>query len=88
MSKKKALLGASIVLIVLAGIAIPKAQTSKQKASVVLGTAENNSAQLIAQGRQIFRFDTFGDQAFWGDTLQLHRAINTLTRPATRWRWA
>jgi hypothetical protein len=31
--------------------------------------------QLFEQGRQIFRFDTFGDEAFWGDALQLHRAI-------------
>jgi hypothetical protein len=31
--------------------------------------------QLFDQGRQIFRFDTFGDEAFWGDALQLHRAI-------------
>jgi len=29
----------------------------------------------ILRGRRIFRFDTFGDQAFWGDTLGLHRAI-------------
>lgn len=35
----------------------------------------NNNQQLIAQGRQIFRYDTFGDEAFWGDTLKLHRAI-------------
>jgi hypothetical protein len=30
---------------------------------------------LIEEGRQIFRFDTFGDEAFWGDTLKLHQAI-------------
>jgi cytochrome c peroxidase len=30
---------------------------------------------LFAQGRQTFRYDTFGDQAFWGGALQLHRAI-------------
>jgi hypothetical protein len=30
---------------------------------------------LASQGKNIFRNDTFGDQAFWGDTLQLHRAI-------------
>jgi len=35
----------------------------------------NNAVQLVTQGRQIFRFDTFGDQAFWGDTLKLHQAI-------------
>ncbi len=29
----------------------------------------------ILRGRKTFRFDTFGDEAFWGDTLGLHRAI-------------
>ena len=31
--------------------------------------------QTLAEGRQVFRFDTFGDQAFWGDTIKLHQAI-------------
>ena len=30
---------------------------------------------MIDRGRQIFRYDTFGDEEFWGDTLQLHKAI-------------
>lgn len=34
-----------------------------------------NNEQLIAQGRQIFRYDTFGDEDFWGGTLKLHQAI-------------
>src|SRR6266566_10114766 len=34
-----------------------------------------NATQKVQQGEQIFRFDTFGDQAFWGDTLKLHQAI-------------
>ena len=33
------------------------------------------NANLIADGRQIFRFDTFGDEDFWGGQLQLHEAI-------------
>ncbi|HEX2467364.1 MAG TPA: hypothetical protein VHJ54_04080, partial [Solirubrobacterales bacterium] len=37
--------------------------------------ASRAAQQLFEQGRQIFRFDTFGDEAFWGDALQLHRAI-------------
>ena len=36
---------------------------------------ENNAQRLIEEGRQIFRYDTFGSETFWGDTLQLHRAI-------------
>jgi hypothetical protein len=31
--------------------------------------------RLFNQGQRVFRFDTFGDQAFWGSTLQLHKAI-------------
>lgn len=31
--------------------------------------------QLIAEGKKTFRYDTFGDEAFWGDTLRLHEAI-------------
>jgi len=34
-----------------------------------------NAAEMIAEGRNTFRFDTYGDEAFWGDTLRLHQAI-------------
>lgn len=34
-----------------------------------------NATRMIEEGRKIFRFDTFGSEAFWGDTLQLHKAI-------------
>jgi hypothetical protein len=30
---------------------------------------------MLERGRRIFRFDTFGDEAFWGGTLRLHEAI-------------
>jgi hypothetical protein len=35
----------------------------------------NNAQRLIDEGRQTFRYDTFGDEAFWGGTLQLHNAV-------------
>ena len=38
-----------------------------------------NEQQLIQAGRQTFRFDTFGDEAYWGDTLKLHQAIEGST---------
>jgi hypothetical protein len=31
--------------------------------------------ETLRQGQHTFRFDTFGDEAFWGDTLHLHQAI-------------
>src|SRR6185312_10185823 len=30
---------------------------------------------MLEQGRKIFRYDTFGSEAFWGDALELHKAI-------------
>ncbi|HKA55994.1 MAG TPA: hypothetical protein VKJ47_20270 [Candidatus Binatia bacterium] len=34
-----------------------------------------NARQLLDQGRRVFRFETFGDEAFWGGMLKLHQAI-------------
>lgn len=36
---------------------------------------DRGAQQTLAEGRQTFRFDTFGDETFWGDTLKLHEAI-------------
>ena len=36
---------------------------------------EDNAERMLAEGKQTFRSDTFGDEAFWGGALQLHRAI-------------
>ena len=36
---------------------------------------DSNARRMVREGRQIFRFDTFGDEAFWGDLLGLHKAI-------------
>ena len=34
-----------------------------------------NAEDLLEKGRAVFRFETFGDEAFWTDKLQLHKAI-------------
>ena len=31
--------------------------------------------QLFDEGKKVFRHDTFGSEAFWGDQLRLHLAI-------------
>src|SRR3954447_25403641 len=37
--------------------------------------ATRQGASLVSQGRQIFRFDDFGDYKFWSGALQLDKAI-------------
>jgi cytochrome c553 len=36
------------------------------------------SPQVIAEGQSIFRFDTFGDETFWTDTLRMHEVVETV----------
>jgi hypothetical protein len=38
-----------------------------------------HAQQQIEDGRQIFRFDTFGDEDFWGGQLRLHEALAKVT---------
>ena len=53
----------------------PPRDLQDSQGAAILG----NAARLIAEGRTTFRFDTFGDETFWGDTLRLHEAVATLT---------
>ena len=39
------------------------------------GDNEDHMEDLVRDGQQIFRFDTFGDEAFWTNTLHVDKAI-------------
>jgi hypothetical protein len=34
-----------------------------------------NANEMLEKGKAVFRFETFGDEVFWTDKLQLHKAI-------------
>jgi hypothetical protein len=68
--------GAAVILYV--GVVLVTGTLGAVSAHQTPDPDEQNRAQalrLFDRGKQIFRFDTFGDEAFWGDALQLHRAI-------------
>ena len=44
--------------------------------------SDNSNAVLVAQGKVIFRTDTFGDEAFWTDTLHMNDVITSAVTPA------
>ena len=48
-------------------------------AAVPMFSAQSAPGSTLAQGQQIFRDDTFGDEQLWTDTLQLHTAIAKVT---------
>ena len=37
---------------------------------------------LVAEGREIFRHDTFGDEQYWTDTLRMHEVVQAAVTPA------
>lgn len=39
--------------------------------------------QLVIAGQQTFRFDTFGDETFWTDTLMMNKVIESAVDPLT-----
>jgi hypothetical protein len=40
------------------------------------------SQEVLDRGREIFRFDSFGDERFWTDTLRMHEVIQEAVTPA------
>jgi hypothetical protein len=60
---------------ILALFCIVRCQVAQAADGQQPNSAEVNAITKVAEGRRIFRYDTFGDQAFWGDALKLHQAI-------------
>ena len=72
--KSVALLAAGVLLVAWSVWAQSK-KTSQAALSANDQIISNNAQEMLERGKEIFRFDTFGDEAFWGDALHLHRAI-------------
>lgn len=66
------------VLLLVAGLSWSTAKI-EAKSTQSRNEAEDNASRLIEQGRQIFRFDTFGDEVFWSDQLQMQRSVMSLS---------
>src|SRR2546429_7069709 len=50
-------------------------RATRQPRTDFLGSAEENAQDLVTQGRDIFRYDTFGDEIFWTDVLGLNQLV-------------
>jgi hypothetical protein len=72
------LMGMSIVWLLTAVLAVTPTTHAKQIKKQKKAATQDvfaNATDKITRGQQVFRFDTFGDQAFWGGMLGLHQAI-------------
>jgi mono/diheme cytochrome c family protein len=46
------------------------------------GAPSSPDPEVIASGKETFRYDTFGDEKFWTDTLRMHEVIQKAVTPA------
>ena len=51
------------------------ARADRSEAAVTDHAVVENARLMLNEGRRVFRYETFGDEVFWGDTLKLHQAI-------------
>ena len=69
---------ASLMFVLSAAVAWSRAsaaQVATANASAFDGVIESHAVASFTRGREIFRFDTFGSEAFWGGRLRLHEPI-------------
>ena len=65
----------ALAALAVVGCATAKSNDGEQPVTKLDRQIVKHAQRTLAEGRQIFRFDTFGDEAFWGDTIKLHQAI-------------
>ncbi len=79
----RTLVVASIVVVALTACggerAAAPARSSLERSEPQLGRSTGHLA--VTSGKQIFRFDTFGDEKFWTDTLRMHEVIEAIVSP-------
>ena len=53
--------------------------TVAMSAAILIFALSHGQSQTSANGKSIFRFDTFGDEQLWTDTLQMQQAIKNVS---------
>lgn len=76
---------ATLALIALtAGAALVGCGTEKKAPEATQSAAkEETSPDLVAEGQRVFRFDTFGDEQFWTDTLHVNDVVEKNVDPTS-----
>src|SRR5215213_6010609 len=71
----------TIILLLVTIIAISNctkvehSRNAEDNSAAISNKAINNNKSLIEQGKQVFRFDAFGDEDFWSGLLHIDKAI-------------
>jgi hypothetical protein len=79
--RHKAILPSAVSLLIGLALVVGQGWGDEERGASRKPHSENDrqiarhAQRMLEEGRRIFRFDTFGSEAFFGDALQLHKAI-------------
>jgi len=65
----------AVLIIAVGSITLALSRRAAAQSPQATDPIANNAQTMVNDGRKTFRFDTFGDEAFWGDTIKLHQAL-------------
>ena len=74
--------GVATAVILLTGAGVLTGDNSdngNEKLNSIDANVRDYAARTVREGREIFRFDTFGSEAFWGGSLRLHETVARLS---------
>jgi hypothetical protein len=76
-ASRLSIIGLSLLWLFTVGLAVgrPRFDDHQDREKARTKDPIRNASEKVTRGRRVFRFDTFGDQAFWGSTLKLHQAL-------------
>jgi hypothetical protein len=66
---------AASALLTIWALALSGASNQPPSPAAMDSAVTDNARRMLEEGRRVFRYETFGDEAYWGETLKLHRAI-------------
>lgn len=75
-----AVIGFTVCLALYAGAS---AMAARAATDPHLAPTQRSVAQVVAEGKQVFRFDTFGDERLWTDQLRMHEVVEGAVDPIT-----
>jgi cytochrome c5 len=71
--------GAGALLLLALSPLAPASEPAEARRPAVSDPIVSHAEQMLDEGRQTFRYDTFGDQVFWSRKLKIHEALKTVT---------
>jgi hypothetical protein len=75
MKTRKQVIILSLIFVVVVCVQCSRSFDSDPAVTEITSTTSEKSKALVEEGKQIFRFDTFGDEDFWSGLLHIDKAI-------------